>query len=240
MKTEYVFRFSDRPTIHIAVEQDDRGLITQVSPAPPDDLMPVTALANHQCAHCPLSASDHPECPLAATICPALVQFGQLTSYEETRVLVMADERNYLKRTTLQQGLRSLLGLLMGGSGCPYMLYFRPLARFHLPFSSDAETVFRSLGNFLIAQHLKQRREASSPTDQAQTLEHIYSNVHDVNLGMSQRLRSMASSDAINNALILLDLFTGLMDTYLEEETDSLEDLYAEFIEQQATPPSRS
>lgn len=230
MKTEYVFRFSERPTIQISVEQNDQGLITQVSPAPLDDLIPVTALTHCQCTHCPLSEDEHPQCPLAATICPALVQFGQLTSYEETRVLVIGEERSYLKRTTLQQGLRSLLGLLMGGSGCPYMLYFRPLARFHLPFSSDDETVFRSLGNFLIAQHLTHRRQNTPAPDKTQTLERIYGNVHDVNLGMSQRLHSMASSDSINNALILLDLFTGLMDTYLEEETDTLEHLYAEFI----------
>lgn len=236
MNTDYIFRFTDRETVKIAVKQNEQGLISTVLPEPQESLESVTALAHCQCDHCPLEASEHPHCPLAATICPALAQFGQLTSYEETRVLVVTEERSYLKRTSLQQGLRSLLGLLMGGSGCPYMLYFRPLARFHLPFSSDEETVFRSLGNFLIVQHLSARREAHLPQTTAKTLDRIYADVHEVNIGMSQRLRSMASSDAINNALILLDLFTGMMDTYLEEETDSLEHLYDEFIQGQVGP----
>ncbi|WLD58236.1 hypothetical protein NFC81_00235 [Salinispirillum sp. LH 10-3-1] len=233
MKTDYIFRFNDRSPLTISVQQNDQGLISGVLPESKDSLSPVTALAHCQCAHCPLQADEHPYCPLAATICPALAEFGQLTSYEETRVLVVTEERSYLKRTSLQQGLRSLLGLLMGGSGCPYMLYFRPLARFHLPFSSDAETVFRSLGNFLIAQHLHNRRHSGDQPGSSKTLERIYADVHQVNAGMSRRLRSMASSDAINNALVLLDLFTGLMNTYLEEETDTLEHLYAEFIAQQ-------
>lgn len=233
LQTDYIYRFTDRDSIKISVQQDNQGLISGVQPAAQEGLSSVMALEHHKCSHCPLNADEHPHCPLAATICPALEQFGQLTSFEETRVLVVTNERSYLKKTSLQQGLRSLLGLLMGGSGCPYMLYFRPLARFHLPFSSDAETVFRSLGNFLIAQHLLARREKSATEQRPYTLEGIYSNVHQVNLGMSQRLRSMATSDAINNALILLDLFTGLMNTYLEEETDTLEHLYAELMDQQ-------
>ena len=50
--------------------------------------------------------------------------------------------------------MSSVLGLIMATAGCPWTDRFRPMARFHLPFASEAETVYRSVCMFLLAREL--------------------------------------------------------------------------------------
>ncbi len=56
--------------------------------------------------------------------------------------------------TTAQQAMSSVLGLIMATAGCPWTDRLRPMARFHLPFASEAETVYRSVCMFLLARDL--------------------------------------------------------------------------------------
>jgi Domain of unknown function (DUF6901) len=54
------------------------------------------------------------------------------------------NERSYFKKTTMQKGIVSLLGILLVSSGCPVMAKLRPMVRFHLPFASMLATTFRT------------------------------------------------------------------------------------------------
>src|SRR5690606_40128032 len=61
-----------------------------------------------------------------------------------------------------QQALASLMGLVMASSGFPKTAVFRPMARFHLPFSSESETAYRVAAMYLVAQHFAHRDGAPS------------------------------------------------------------------------------
>jgi len=70
-------------------------------------------------------------------------------------VTVAVEERIYAKDTTVQQGLTPLLGIIMTTTGCPVMEQLKPMVRFHLPFASLTETIFRMSSMFLMAQFLR-------------------------------------------------------------------------------------
>ena len=55
----------------------------------------------------------------------------------------------------VQMGVSSLLGVIMTTSGCPIMAQLKPMVRFHLPFASLEETIFRMVSMHLVAQYLR-------------------------------------------------------------------------------------
>ena len=69
--------------------------------------------------------------------------FKDSISYEEVEVFITTKARTYMKRTTLQKGLSSLLGIYMVTSGCPTMEKLKPMVRYHLPFATEEETKYR-------------------------------------------------------------------------------------------------
>ena len=83
--------------------------------------------------------------------------FTDLVSYDQVRVTVESDERALVATLSAQQALASLIGLIMASSGCPRTAVFRPMARFHLPFSSESETAYRVAAMYLLAQHFAAR-----------------------------------------------------------------------------------
>lgn len=69
-------------------------------------------------------------------------------------------ERTVSAETSAQQGLGSLLGLIMATSGCPHTVFFKPMARFHLPFSNESETIYRAVSMYLLSQYFTTREGA--------------------------------------------------------------------------------
>lgn len=228
----YVYEFQlAQQVLQVDVWQDDTGLITRVD-ANSDMAVnaDILALDTEQCTHCPLRSSESPECPLAALVCPVVAGFSELESHTPARVTVTTAPRQYFSDTTVQQGLRSLLGLLMGGSACPHMAFFRPMARHHLPFSDERETLFRAVTNFALAsQLLRDRRGQEAP--ELMVLQDIYQRLQPLNRGVGSRLRLMTESDATANAIVLLDLFAKYLGNYLEEGLDDVGELYADFLQ---------
>ena len=86
---------------------------------------------------------------------PAVESLKELVSFDTVGVTVTQAERTVHAETSAQQALSSVLGLIMATSGCPWTDRLRPMARFHLPFASEAETVYRSVCMFLLARDLK-------------------------------------------------------------------------------------
>ena len=115
-------------------------------------------------------------------------------------------ERKYLKSTSIQEGLSSLVGLCMATSGCPYLNYLKPMVRFHLPFASSEETMYRVLSMYLFAQQLRANQDAV-PDWELKKLDKIYDNIRQVNRNFAERLRSIEVQDATLNALVNLDCF---------------------------------
>src|ERR1700752_750036 len=121
---DYDFLDSDGERLHYTVVLDPDTLLSTL---PAMDRFPDwTRLEFHKCTHCPLAPERQPHCPVAVSIAGVVVAFSRKISHEVVTVTVKSPERTYEKRLSLQQGLCSLLGLLMATSGCPHMDFLRP------------------------------------------------------------------------------------------------------------------
>lgn len=181
-----------------------------------------TELKFSQCANCPLSADQHPHCPSALHMAAAVESLKELVSFDAVSVTVTQAERTVHAATTAQQALSSVLGLIMATSGCPWTDRLRPMARFHLPFASELETVFRSVCMFLLARELA---GAGGPHGFA-PLKELYESLHVVNRDMSRRLGAATRTDPARNAMALLDSYTTLLPAALESSLQDLKPLF--------------
>ena len=181
-----------------------------------------TELKFSQCANCPLSADQHSHCPSALHMAPAVELLKELVSFDTVGVTVTQAERTVHAETSAQQALSSVLGLIMATSGCPWTDRLRPMARFHLPFASEAETVYRSVCMFLLA------RELVGPGEKPgfAALKDLYENLHVVNRDMSRRLGAATRTDPARNAMALLDTYTTLLPAALESSLEELKPLF--------------
>lgn len=164
-----------------------------------------TALEHNKCANCPLNPRLHPTCPLALRLVPLAQAFDQTLSYDELTVEVAMTERTITQETTAQRALSSLMGLVMATSGCPHLVFFRPMARFHLPLASEPETVYRAVSSWLMAQFFNQLEGRPATFDLA-GLNGIYDEVQVVNTAIAGRLREATQGDSSVNAVIILDM----------------------------------
>ncbi|HTE41085.1 MAG TPA: hypothetical protein VK629_09650, partial [Steroidobacteraceae bacterium] len=190
-----------------------------------------TRLEFHQCSGCPLAATETPHCPAAVRLASTIDRFADVVSFDRIDVIVETDERTVSTRTSAQQGLASLIGLVLASSGCPQTAVFRPMARFHLPFSSEVETAYRIASMYLMAQHFAAREGKQKDLD-LKDLALVYRGVHQVNVGLVQRLRAATHQDAIVNAVVLLDVYTSLVPAALEEMLDEVRPAFSALLSQ--------
>ena len=200
----YSFTLKDGKNILIPITIDENTLtiIKNNNKTEPD-----WGLINLQrCDGCPLDPQKHSHCPVAEILAAVIEEFKDYNSYDSVYVRVDVCERSYIKDTDLQDGLGSLLGILMTTSGCPYMAPLKPMIRFHLPFASMEETEFRMVSMYLTAQYILQQsgKEADWTLE---GLKDIYTKVELVNNSVASRLRKAYEKDASINAVVLLDCF---------------------------------
>ncbi len=180
------------------------------------------ALGFNQCANCPLDAARHPNCPAAQQMASAIEPLKALVSFDKVGVTVTQAERTVYAETTAQQAMSSVLGLIMATAGCPWTDRFRPMARFHLPFASEVETVYRSVCMFLLAREMAGAKGVNGFAG----LRELYENLHAVNRGMSRRLGAATQTDPARNAMALLDAYTTLLPAALESSLEELKPLF--------------
>ena len=219
----YVFQFPDKTEkrFEVGLNAATLELVPGESTPRPD----WTKLAYHQCEQCPL-ADTVTHCPVAVNLSSLVENFKDSLSFESTTVTVQAQQRTYAKQTTLQQGLSSIIGIYMVTSGCPVMDTLRPNARFHLPFASGEETVYRAVSMYLTAQYFRMRR-GEIPDWTLKHLAEVYKGVWRVNKGITQRLAQASSQDANVNAVIVLSMFGSTLDDYLEDSLKEIEPLFS-------------
>lgn len=184
-----------------------------------------TALDFEQCPHCPLACKTHPHCPLASCLADVVDACQALVSYDTFSFEVTTQERVISGQTTAQRGISSLMGLLGATSGCPHTEFFKPMARFHLPLSSDEETIYRAASAFLLLQYFRRKNGQAADLD-LKGLQGIYRNIHRVNEAMAGRLRAAAREDSSLNALILLDYFAVLLPDSIESSLKDIRYLF--------------
>ncbi|MCC6695963.1 MAG: hypothetical protein IT365_10080 [Candidatus Hydrogenedentes bacterium] len=188
-----------------------------------------TQLQVEQCSVCPLKANESPYCPAALSFVEIMDDFGDLLSYAEVHVTVQTRERTVTLTCAIQKALSSLVGLRMATCGCPILAKFKPMARFHLPFASTEETVFRSVSAYLLAQYFMRQRGHAADLD-LDGLRAMYDLIHEVNVGLANRLRVIPSGDAHLNAIVILDLLTHALPYSIEDKLVTIEHLFAPFL----------
>lgn len=191
----------------------------------PDPVPDWANLSFHQCSHCPLNNKSSPHCPIAKNLSRIVDFFKDVISYQKCRVFIETSERSYAKETTVQDGLFPLFGVIMATSGCPHMDFFRPLARFHLPFATPFETQYRTTAHFLLKAYLGQDSEHEKPLDLNGLME-IYKNVEILNTDFLNRIRSVSKKDAELNAIVVLNCFGQMIVSDAKQEFGQLKELF--------------
>lgn len=188
-----------------------------------------TALEVNQCENCSLDPKDSPKCPAAVNMVRLVQRFDTLLSFDEAKVTVVTDERKVYGETTIQRAVCSLMGLLMATSNCPLMDFFKPMARFHLPFASTAETIWRATSAYLMAQYFH-TGDGAEPDIHFEGLSRIYEEIQIVNLAFAKRLRQACRQDSMINAIVLLDMFAQSMPPAIDESLEEIRQLFVPYL----------
>jgi len=167
-------------------------------------------LEYHKCSICPLHEQDHTYCPVAVNLFGIVEKFKNFVSHDHVLVTCIVEERSYAKNTTVQIGLSSLLGIIMTTSGCPVLEQLKPMVRFHLPFASLDETIFRMVSMYLVAQYLRKQTGKTAEWT-LDGLKRIYNQVGQVNKDFVERMLGAAKNDVNVNALVNLDVFAKMV-----------------------------
>ncbi|MBI5640474.1 MAG: hypothetical protein HZA17_08625 [Nitrospirae bacterium] len=205
---DYSFGFRDggNKTFSITLDRDTLSLSPGAFLPPPS----WAELQRNRCSNCTLDETVNSYCPVAQNLSGIVEEFKDYFSYEGVTVIVSTEDRQYTKDTTIQAGLSSLIGIIMVTSGCPVLEHLKPMVRFHLPFATIEETIFRMTSMYLMSQFflLQDGRAANWSLE---GLSAIYSEVSKVNRDFAQRLAEAAKKDANLNALVNLDCFASMI-----------------------------
>ncbi len=199
MNIKYHFRFQDGRETEFRVTGDPARL-------PAEQAVPGWLKLEYcQCPTCPLKASDRAHCPAAAAMLPVVREFQAEDAYQKVEVTVTDERRSYFKSTTLEEALRSLLGLKMATSGCPVLAELKPMALHHLPFANSDEFVMRSVGDYLLEQ-LFAKRNSDEPDWELIGLVERNKRLQLVNQALWQRIHAECRGDS--NLKVLLSFFS--------------------------------
>jgi len=192
---------------------------------------PPWALLDHcRCSHCSLPPGKGKTCPAVMSILPVTRTFGERVSFEEVTVCVEMDGKETSSRTSLQEAVRSLIGLMMALSSCPAMMMLRPMAYFHLPLGNPKDTSFRVLGMYLLGQYIR-KQQGLSPDWDLKGLTGIFERIHDTNERIAERLQSAATKDATVNSLVILDIFVHSVGRDLNADLKRWEKLFSVYLD---------
>jgi len=157
--------------------------------------------------------------------------FKDVRSYDIVDVIVETTERKYFKnKTTIQRTLGSLFGIIMVSSGCKELDKLRPMVRFHLPFATIEETVYRTTSMYQLAQYLRSKRGLEPDLDMKVLLS-IYQKIHEINVNFVRRLQKATEMDANLNAVAILDTFSQMIPLGIKDTLKDFENLFSPYLE---------
>lgn len=186
-----------------------------------------TRLAHCQCSNCPLKKADVTYCPAAVDILPVVEEFQDENAYQRVTVKVDDERRRYEKATTLEEALRSLLGLIMATSRCPILGELRPMAIHHMPFANSEEFIMRSVSLYLLQQYFAKRHEGK-PDWELEGLVGRNQRLQLVNQALWQRIHTVCKGDSNLKALLNFFSMASSVTFSLETQLRKLETRLAE------------
>jgi hypothetical protein len=189
-----------------------------------------TRIGNHKCPNCPLREAANPHCPVAANLVEIIHEFRESISYQKAVVRILTPQREYLKKTSLQNGISSLIGIVMVTSGCPILDRLRPMVYTHLPFATPEETIYRVISMYLMAQFFRFQR-GQAPDWDLKGLVKTYNEISVVNQHFAERLKTMPLQDASLNALVNLSCFASFNAILIADKAlESVESLFQAYL----------
>ena len=229
IRIRYRFEARDGTQAAFELELDPDTL---ESSRPEGDLPDWTLLKYRQCPGCTLSSEGHEHCPTAAHLPHLVGTFNHLVSHDRARVEVETAERRYEQELSIQAGMGALMGLIMATSGCPVTTFFRPMARFHLPFATHDETIFRAAAAYLLADYFWTLETGEEPDRTLAGLKEIYRRVHALNEAFFDRLKVAARTDSSLNALVHLDMFALMLPMQIDLRLPAILEFFRPFLVQ--------
>ncbi|KAB2891921.1 MAG: hypothetical protein F9K32_01985 [Desulfobulbaceae bacterium] len=184
-----------------------------------------TRLLHQQCPHCRLRGEDSSHCPIAVNIADLVASFQDIASYKDCTVSCVSADRIVSKKTIVQDGLSSIMGIIMATSGCPTLDILRPMAWFHLPFASVDESLFRSASTYLLRQYFEVQL-GKQPDFSLERIKEHYLRIERVNHGMLERIRYATVLDADRNAIVILNSLAQILGMEVDENLETLRPLF--------------
>jgi hypothetical protein len=151
--------------------------------------------------------------------------FKNVLSYSDCTVMCETEDRTYLKKTSIMEGLSAIFGVIMATSDCPIMNFLKPMARFHLPFASVEETTVRAASMYLLGRYFKSKDRQDMKID-FKSLENHYAQVKLVNEGIIKRIRNVSNEDADKNAIVTLHSLSLFLSMEIDYSLSSLEYIF--------------
>lgn len=230
----FTFRFTfydgTEKSFPIVVENDSLKIIQPYLEEIPD-------WTKHDNIRCPIYRCpdiNKEYCPIALNFDRVLKFFSNFPSYEKVTVHVETENRTYSKKTSLQEGAGSMIGIMMTTSGCPVLDKLRPMVRFHLPFATLEETAHRVFSMYLFAQFLKKKNKLKPDWDMIH-LKDLYEEISKININLAKKITRLESMDTSINAVVILNAFAESIQYAIEDEDFSeFEHLYRSWLENRA------
>lgn len=225
-KIEYYFAWDGgHADFELEFDQDSIALLN-----PPSEEIPYWAkLDYYKCPNCPLDSNEVEYCPAAVSFLPVIERFENVDSSDEVEVQVIVPTRRIFMTAPAHRAISSVVGLLFTSSGCPHTKYFRSMVRYHVPVSSETETIMRSMSMYALAQ-LYKYKTGEKPDMDLEGLRNIYDELQTVNMTMAERLRSIEGALSSTNSVILLDMYTKIVPEEIDNSLKDLSCLFKSFL----------
>jgi hypothetical protein len=220
---EYIFNIFSHKIMKFTILLDKKTLL--VEPPVGAKEKEWTVLGFHKCDICPFDKDKVRNCPIAYNISYIAESFTDVSSTEETEITVNVESRTYKRTDTVNEGLKSIMGIYMATSGCPHMDLLKPMARFHLPFATMEETVYRHIGNYFINEFNKFLSKKLDKID-VDDFRKRYELINKVNLGIFNRIKHISEKDASTNAIVTLNAFGQMVGMELDYELETIKHLF--------------
>ena len=220
----YQFAFPDgrRKQFRIALDRTAHYLNSDKEAAPE-----WTRLSYQRCAHCRLPDDGNARCPVAVNIADLVAAFRDMVSHGSCTVTCVSADRTVSKETIVQDGLRSIMGIIMATSGCPALDILRPMAWFHLPFANVDESLFRSAATYLLRQYFN-AQSGDTPDFLMEEIKTHYHRIELVNQGMLERIRHATVLDADRNAIVILNSLAQILNLEVGSGLERLHPLFCQ------------
>jgi hypothetical protein len=219
MAIEYRITLDDAHEFSYQIELDRQYDAAAASAAPK-----WTRLEHQQCSNCPLSKDDFSHCPAAVDLHQVIGDFNGLPAFKKALVWVRTPEREYTKQVGLEEGLRSLLGVIMATSACPILGRLKPMAHNHLPFASNQEFALRAVSLYLTEQYFN-FREGRTADWELKSLVKQFQQLQLVNQAFWQRIHDVCEGDSNLKAFLTFFSMSSSMTYSLQTQLQKIRPL---------------